>query len=993
MLSRLYRAILLPAFALLLLVMWGALLYQIDQERATARREAVAASQSLARTLADRTGYILHQADHATQLFKLRFEAGGGALRLNEFTQPKGLLDSVLPSRLDSPIALIGADGVVIDSVNAFMPDDLADAGFFKAHAADPADTPRFGTPVLDARTQKWLMRSSRRLNDGAGRFAGVIVIMIDPRYFIDDYDRLNIDESGALLLLTRDSALSVGRVGERLIVSDKIDFRAPPGPGHAADELQIGQPFDAVERLYSYRDVARYPLLAVVGVARRDAMRGFEQRRDMYLAAAAIASLLIATFAALLTQQSRRLRRSMRAAGEAQAMLRAAAHGSLDGVFLLKAWRAKGRGQPVTDFVCADLNERGAAMLGKTRAELLGQQLCALLPALRQPCFFGQYLAVLESGLPLEAEFEASLENGARRWMQHQIIAVDGGVAVTLRDIGARKKDELETRSKRAFLQSLIENLPVLVYVKSVRARDFGRMVVWNKAAESVTGYDAAQVIGRGDGEAFAPEFGLHDAVDERRVLAGREPIEFPDKALRRPDGALRYLRTVSLPLFDQAGRAEYILSIAEDVSDWRRQEQALRENQAELAAVSDASPLGLLRLNAERQCNYANRSFEAITGLARADALDRGWCGAVHPDDQGLLATALAQLARGRQPFQATLRCLHRDGRVVWLSVKFAAILVGEELAGFVGSFDDITLVREAEVALFESEARLRTIADTLPAMIAYIDAEQVYRFHNVAYEREFSANGRHVLGQSVRETVGEQHYRRLAPYIGRVLAGETLSFEEDVEGDAGRCLEVNYIPQYGEHGVVGFHVMRQDITMQKREKRRLLRLAQIDALTGLANRAGFLQKLSDAMLHCQQNGSLMAVMYMDIDRFKPVNDTHGHSVGDALLRAFSARLTHTMRASDTIARLGGDEFTIIMETIARPEDAAALAAKIVLAMRAPFELDGVTVRISASIGLDFYRDEELTPAELLRRADMLLYQAKQGGRNTYRAGAPAA
>jgi diguanylate cyclase (GGDEF)-like protein len=189
-----------------------------------------------------------------------------------------------------------------------------------------------------------------------------------------------------------------------------------------------------------------------------------------------------------------------------------------------------------------------------------------------------------------------------------------------------------------------------------------------------------------------------------------------------------------------------------------------------------------------------------------------------------------------------------------------------------------------------------------------------------------------------------------------------------------------------------VIGFHVMRQDITVQKREKQRLLRLSQVDALTGLTNRAGFLQKLHDSMAASRANANLMAVMYMDIDRFKPVNDTFGHAVGDALLKAFSARLTHTMRASDTIARLGGDEFTIIMERIHRTDDAAAAAAKIVTAMQADFDLGGTVVSISTSIGLTYYRDEEVSPAELLNRADILLYEAKQAGRNTFRAGLPA-
>jgi diguanylate cyclase (GGDEF)-like protein len=238
-----------------------------------------------------------------------------------------------------------------------------------------------------------------------------------------------------------------------------------------------------------------------------------------------------------------------------------------------------------------------------------------------------------------------------------------------------------------------------------------------------------------------------------------------------------------------------------------------------------------------------------------------------------------------------------------------------------------------------------------------------------------------------------MGAERYAFLEPYVKRALAGETLTFEEDdISGITERTFEVVYIPQMDEEGlsVIGFHVMRQDVTAQKREKQRLLKLSQVDALTGLTNRAGFLQKLHDAMNASREHGGLMAVMYMDIDRFKPVNDTYGHSVGDALLKAFSARLTHTMRASDTIARLGGDEFTIIMERIGRVDDAAALAAKIVSAMQAPFDLDGKVVSVSASIGLTYYRDEEVSPAELLNRADMLLYEAKQAGRNTYRAGA---
>ncbi|MGK5079040.1 PAS domain S-box protein [Janthinobacterium sp. HLX7-2] len=987
-----YRISLVPLFALLLLiVMWGAVIYQVGQEQANAMRDAVAGSQSLARTLADHTSFILRQTDHATQLFKLKYEGSDGGLRLNEFTRRQGLLDSVLPSKLELPIALLDAHGKVIDSANAYLPEKLAHQALFRALAANPADTALVDTPMLDAGSKHWTIRLARRLNDAQGRFAGAIIILINPSYFVDDYDRLDLDEHGALMLVAPDIGLTVGRIGEQLIISDRIDFRMPGPHRHAPEELVIEPPIDAIARIYSYRELPRYPLLAVVGVSRAVALARFEHRRHLYFGALIAASLLIAGFTALLTRQSARLRRSIRQAKETQALLRAAHQGSLDAVLLLKAWRSA-PGKPVEDFIFADINERAADMLGKPRSELLGKRALPLVPLLPGERFFKRFMLVMETGQPLEGEFELSQASGGTRWLRHQVVPITDGVAVTSRDISVRKHDELALQDNRSFLQSLIENLPVLVYVKSARPDNFGQMEVWNKAAEDITGYLAADVIGKTDCVAFPPDFGLHDADDDRAILAQRGVIEHTDKPLRLRDGSLRYLHAVSVPVFDERQQVEHILCIAEDISRRRQQELELRQKQAELAAVTDASPLGLVRLDRQRRCTYANRTFEAITGLPRAAALGAGWTSALHPDDYPLMHAALEQLTRSHAPFQSTLRCLHRDGKLVWVSVKIAPILVDGLVEGYVGSLDDITTLRESEVALLESEARLRTIADTVPAMIAYIDADQVYRFLNLAYERDFGLTGRHALGLSVRDTMNEARYRAVAPYIERVLAGETLSFEEeDVKEGIERCMEVIYIPQIGEDKlqVAGFHVMRQDITAQNREKQRLLKLAQVDALTGLSNRAGFQQRLSDAMHASRQQQHLMAVMYLDIDRFKSVNDTHGHGTGDALLRAFAQRLTQTMRATDVVARLGGDEFTIIMEQITKPDDAAVLAEKIVSAMQQPFELDGISVRISASIGLAFYRDEDISPAVLLQRADMLLYQAKQDGKNTYRAG----
>jgi diguanylate cyclase (GGDEF)-like protein/PAS domain S-box-containing protein len=864
LLRRLYRAFLLPAFGAGLLVFtWVAISYQVRQEQRTAHYEAVLHSQSLARTLAEHTNHLLRQVDHATQLFKLKYEESGGRMRLSEFTRQNGLLDSLLPTKLDLPLAVLDREGRVVESMNGYFGPNLRQHPVFKNHASNNADSALVATPVVDSRTKKWQIQVSRRLNQPNGSFAGVIMVMIDPAYLVEDYDRLNVDTGGAVMLISRENGMSAARIDDQVIISDSIDFSVSvAGPNQPPEEFLLKRPFDATRRIYGYTEMPRYQLMAVVGNPADSQLARFAQRRNMYYAAAAIASALVLLFVYLLVRQAHRLRRTASMVIEAQLMLRAAADASLDAVYLFKACRMRGARREILDFTIADLNERGAQLMGYLAADIKGKRLVEVMPDLHSKGFVEKYRHVLESRQPLEEEFEVDfLPNRAVHWLHHQIVPITDGVAVNVRDITSRKETEL-----------------------------------------------------------------------------------------------------------------------------------AARKQQAELAAVNDASPLGLLRADATGHCTYVNRTFERITGLTREEALGDAWLRAVHPQDRQVLKNALGHMLRTSLPYQDTLRCVHPDGAIVWVSFKIAAMVVDNKTYGYVGTVDDITHVRKSVMALRESESRLRTIADTLPAMVAYIDAGQVYRFHNIAYEREFNRTGTTVLGRTIRDTMGEERHAFLEPYVQRVLQGETLTFEEDDNSDTTeRTYEVVYIPQLDEDGgaVIGFHVMRQDITVQKREKQRLLRLSQVDALTGLTNRAGFLQKLQDSMLAARINGNLMAVMYMDIDRFKPVNDTFGHAVGDALLKAFSARLTHTMRASDTIARLGGDEFTIIMERIHRVDDAAALAAKIVAAMQADFDLDGTVVSISTSIGLTFYRDEEVSPAELLNRADILLYEAKQAGRNTFRAG----
>jgi diguanylate cyclase (GGDEF)-like protein len=155
----------------------------------------------------------------------------------------------------------------------------------------------------------------------------------------------------------------------------------------------------------------------------------------------------------------------------------------------------------------------------------------------------------------------------------------------------------------------------------------------------------------------------------------------------------------------------------------------------------------------------------------------------------------------------------------------------------------------------------------------------------------------------------------------------------------------------------------------------------------LTELPNRVTFHDRLEHAMSRAHRNKMLMAVMYLDLDRFKGINDSLGHSVGDLLLKDFAQRLAYCVREADTVARIGGDEFAVLLEELKHRDDGCHIAEKIVREMRAEFPLEHHTVAITVSIGIAFYDGQaELSPDQLVRNADSALYEAKNGGRDRY-------
>ncbi len=301
------------------------------------------------------------------------------------------------------------------------------------------------------------------------------------------------------------------------------------------------------------------------------------------------------------------------------------------------------------------------------------------------------------------------------------------------------------------------------------------------------------------------------------------------------------------------------------------------------------------------------------------------------------------------------------------------------------------DITERKRVEQSLRDSAEELRLFADNVPAMTLAFDENLRCLFVNKRYADFFGLSRADIVGRHLRETVGEKVYSEIAGHFAQVLQGHPVTYQRTLKRANGetRYLEARLLPHIGNQGKVlgGFTVMT-DITEHKLTEERIQRVAHHDSLTGLPNRLLFNDRLEQAISLAKRDSRQFALLYLDLDRFKPVNDSLGHTAGDDLLQAVAARIRQQVRESDTVARVGGDEFNVILPDIARREEAETVAKKIIAALAAPFQLGSRTQRvdIGASIGIALYPTDARDADALVKAADAAMYSAKQVG-SSYR------
>lgn len=567
-------------------------------------------------------------------------------------------------------------------------------------------------------------------------------------------------------------------------------------------------------------------------------------------------------------------------------------------------------------------------------------------------------------------------------------------------RDISARVRAAEGVREREARLKGILNTVADAI----VTIDESGMVQSFNRAAERMFGLPAEQAIGSALSR-FLPE---PDGSGGDTVVLPLPGMEL-DHMARRADGTRFPAAVTFSPL--RLGRQSFQTGVIRDITDRRRAEEAERRYTEDLQrqveertrellrlthesqGVLNAAGDGILGINAAGTVTFANPAMTALLGWNPGDVIGRSATEVFRHGDgarAGQPVRVRAALRRGVFHDRVEMTLMRRDGTTFIAEYTSNPIpgAPGEDVAGAVVVVRDITERRMVEERLKIAA----TVFETTAEGILVCGPDGIITVSNPALDRIVGIPAR--LGSTVDRILfsgSEYSWETLLETLGRAGHAEEEFWAERPDGRrfAARLAASGIRSPGGDirHVVLVIN----DITQRKLDEERIRYQATYDSLTGLPNRVLFHDRLGQAVRSMHRSGQPMALMFIDLDGFKAVNDTLGHDAGDILLREAARRLSSSVRESDTVARLGGDEFTVIMGGIDDTSCVCDVAGRILRSLSVPFDLgthEGrpLTGMVSASIGIALAPEHAGDADTLLRLADAAMYRAKDQGKSRY-------
>ncbi len=677
------------------------------------------------------------------------------------------------------------------------------------------------------------------------------------------------------------------------------------------------------------------------------------------------------------------RLRASLQAMAANRQLLAAVVDGTTDAVFVKDA---QGRYLMV--------NEAAAGFVGLPRDAIQGRTDADIFPAESARMIRARDEAVMATGLT--SNHEESLRTQAGEALVFHVTkgpwrdeagAVRGLFGIS-RDVSGEARREQALSEAAAAMREAQALAHVGNWSWDV-ARDQHQ---WSAEVFRIYGRDPAL------GPAVVPEISRYftsqgwAAIEAavRRALSDGTPCEV-DAEVLRPDGSRTWITARGRAILDEDGAVIRLVGTVQDIGDRKRAELALALREAQLSRVLEGSDLGYWDWNVQTNEFQVSARWETMLGYepGEVDVSVEHWPRLVHPDDFPQVMVSVQQhLAGETHAHEMEMRCRTREGE--WRWIRTSGRVVSRDAEGrplmMSGTHTDITERKQLELALREAAM----VFDSSLEGIMMVDPQMRITKVNAAFCHITGYSAEEAQGQSPRMLSsgrqGPEFYREMWRSLAAhdVWRGEIWNRRRNGEIYA-ELLTISCVRDA--KGVVQHYIgVFSDISQIKSHEAELHRIAHFDPLTGVPNRRLLVDRLHQALARAARSESSLAVCFLDLDGFKVVNDAHGHAVGDRLLIEVTQRMIQVLRAEDTLARLGGDEFVILLTDISSELDCTLVLDRLLQTVQQPLRIEGLELRVTVSIGVSLFPNDNADADTLMRHADQAMYLAKEAGKNRY-------
>ncbi|MBU1658045.1 EAL domain-containing protein [bacterium] len=541
------------------------------------------------------------------------------------------------------------------------------------------------------------------------------------------------------------------------------------------------------------------------------------------------------------------------------------------------------------------------------------------------------------------------------------------------------------QLHEKNQWLDNIIDNIPHMVFLK--HASDL-RYVLFNKAGESLTGLNRHKFLGHSDYDIFPKEQAELFFKKDMETLKLNSLIDIPQEKIRTLHGT-RILHTQKLTLKDEHGNPSYLLGISEDITERIQIEKALLESQHFLHESQVIANLGSYIFNIQTGLWTSSDVLDSIFGIDESyNHSQEGWMELIHPDDRVMMHHYFEDEVLGEgKPFNKEYRIIrHNDHAQRWLQGLGKLNFDENKLPmQMIGTIQDITQSKASSDSLL----KLSLAVEQSPNSIVITDLEGKIEYVNTMFTVMSGYSAKELLGQNPRilksNETPETTYADLWEHIthGKTWEGELINRKKDGSTYIESAM-ISPVKQ-SDGSISNYLAIKEDITDKKKAEAHIEYLAHFDQLTGLPNRVLLKDRIKYLLNMSQRKNESLAVMFLDLDHFKNINDTLGHTIGDKILIEMAERLKHNIRDEDTVARLGGDEFIMLFPNT-NSKTAMHIATKLIQAVSKPSIIQQHELTITPSIGIAIYPNDGKDFETLLKNADTAMYKVKNDSRNNF-------